>query len=267
MLNNLKYGFCAWILFFNLVQNTYGQDSASVRKMIFEAIQSKDTSSYEKMARSYFITVQNPYELSNIQFISQLLTPGKSQLFTELIKNQNTILEKSGISGLEAVKWRIFETCIAAFYSGKRSNGEWKNFIGQMENQFGQAGKEIAQRFYFTYLVEELKDITTFLNDIESYVIPNYKLIPANDINSYCWAIFQYSVKKEQLSQALNWMQSIVTTNNPLPEFLDTYANLLYKIGRKKEALMWEARAVSAAPDNQQLKVALEKMQKSVPTW
>jgi Tfp pilus assembly protein PilF len=48
-------------------------------------------------------------------------------------------------------------------------------------------------------------------------------------------------------------------------EFLDTYANLLYKLGRKEEALQWQEKAAATGAFG--TKENYEKMKKGDPTW
>jgi tetratricopeptide (TPR) repeat protein len=47
----------------------------------------------------------------------------------------------------------------------------------------------------------------------------------------------------------------------------DTYANLLYKFGKKQEAIEWETKAAQALPNNKEIADTLDKMKKGVRTW
>ena len=49
--------------------------------------------------------------------------------------------------------------------------------------------------------------------------------------------------------------------------FIDTKANLLYKLGRKKEALELEAKASALTPDDKEVQEAYQKMKEGKPTW
>ena len=48
---------------------------------------------------------------------------------------------------------------------------------------------------------------------------------------------------------------------------LDTKANLLYKLGRKNEALVLEQKALEMNPKSQELQDNLQKMQEGKATW
>lgn len=78
------------------------------------------------------------------------------------------------------------------------------------------------------------------------------------DLNNYAWEFFKMVDKKEDLETALKWSeQSMVLFDglkkgmgHPMragnPNYLDTYAQLLYKLGRKREAIEWQTKAIEA---------------------
>lgn len=85
--------------------------------------------------------------------------------------------------------------------------------------------------------------------------------------NEIAWPIFLYSNKKEDLQFAIDCMEKVL---NEEPNFLpakDTYANLLYKVGRKHEALQWQKKAVDQDPEKRGLVMAYENMKKGQPTY
>jgi hypothetical protein len=51
-------------------------------------------------------------------------------------------------------------------------------------------------------------------------------------------------------------------------DYLDTYANLLYKLGDTQKALSLEARAFSMnARNSKEITTNMEKMKRGEPTW
>lgn len=70
------------------------------------------------------------------------------------------------------------------------------------------------------------------------------------------------------VAEALDWSKrSFKDSNNPA--FIDTYANILYKLGKKDEALTWEKKAYDLAPEQgkQGYHDIMEKMKKNEKTW
>lgn len=74
----------------------------------------------------------------------------------------------------------------------------------------------------------------------------NAEQLTAFHLNDYAWGYFQLIENKEELETALKWSErSIELFMSPIN--LDTYANLLSKTGRKKEAIRAEKAAIKLA--------------------
>lgn len=91
-------------------------------------------------------------------------------------------------------------------------------------------------------------------------------------LNMVAWDLFRYSFNKEHLERALMWINKAIAlqeeTATASSALLDTQANLLYKLGKKKEAIIIEEKAVSSMKiKNASILAALEKMKRGEPTW
>jgi hypothetical protein len=63
------------------------------------------------------------------------------------------------------------------------------------------------------------------------------------EFNTIAWTLFTYSFDKKQLEQGLTWVNKAITLHEkPVAIFMDTKANLLYKLERKTEALLYKKR-------------------------
>jgi thiol-disulfide isomerase/thioredoxin len=107
-----------------------------------------------------------------------------------------------------------------------------------------------------------------YTNFIDKY---DPKINPYN-MNMACWSIFSSSKSGVELKKAAQWMKSILTDNADNPNvayFLDTYANLLYKEGNRKEAIVAEQKSIDAATDQLAIDLAVTyyKMHIGEPTW
>ncbi len=88
-------------------------------------------------------------------------------------------------------------------------------------------------------------------------------------INNAAWDAFLYSTDKRTINGYIKWMKKAVTK---IPDFvpgLDTYANLLYKAGRIKDAIRWETKAMNLVEGKhkKQYQKVIELMQKGEPTY
>ena len=96
-------------------------------------------------------------------------------------------------------------------------------------------------------------------------------------INNIAYDLFfKHCNNKDTLNKMIHWME-IVNKNQPDDQAnMDTYANLLYKVGRNDEAIKWEEKALrleetAAKKENRNpdptYKETLDKMRAGIPTW
>jgi hypothetical protein len=83
---------------------------------------------------------------------------------------------------------------------------------------------------------------------------------------------FQRCDDKEVLENALTWSKKSFTDQAKVePGYIDTYANLLYKLGRNKEALEWETKAqdiaIKQGADKGWGQDVIDKINKGEKTW
>jgi len=71
------------------------------------------------------------------------------------------------------------------------------------------------------------------------------------------------------VADALEWSKRSFA-DKPVPAFMDTYANILYKMGKKDDALTWEQKAVDNSATNDEkagYQATIDKMKKGEKTW
>jgi len=70
------------------------------------------------------------------------------------------------------------------------------------------------------------------------------------------------------VQEALEWSKrSFKDKENPM--FIDTYANLLYKMGRKEEAIQWQEKAIAlvSEAEKKDYEATRDKMKRGEKTW
>jgi hypothetical protein len=106
--------------------------------------------------------------------------------------------------------------------------------------------------------------------NFKAYVYSSF-LSQANsaNLNTYAWRIFQNSVDTTLLNRSLAWSKKSLELSKDNPMYLDTYANLLYKLGQTKEAIEIESKVLELidAKEKKSYEEALDKMKKGEPTW
>ncbi|HVW98720.1 MAG TPA: thioredoxin family protein [Mucilaginibacter sp.] len=109
----------------------------------------------------------------------------------------------------------------------------------------------------------------------------NYLASDTWNLNDIAWEAFLYCDIQSVLQRALHWsdLSIILEQPNPNIQFLDTRANLLYKMGRVKEAIAQEEEAIQLDTENAKkngkekggfvdnYSETVTKMKKGLRTW
>jgi len=91
--------------------------------------------------------------------------------------------------------------------------------------------------------------------------------LDANGINNIAWYyLFMYSNNPVALKVALNWSRRSIEMAPTASDYMDTYANLLYKTGDRQKALSWEKKALNLG-GSADIRSNYEKMIRGAKTW
>ena len=88
-----------------------------------------------------------------------------------------------------------------------------------------------------------------------------------NEVDTHAWMVFQHSTDTISLRTALNWMSKVLAREPEWANGVDTYANLLYKLGDIAGSLVLEEKAAKLAPKHPDIQSNLLKMRNGEPTW
>lgn len=109
---------------------------------------------------------------------------------------------------------------------------------------------------------------TSFLPAVADYMGKYGQSANEHELNEFAWTVFERSTDRQLLEQALEWSRHSMKAGEQ-PMFIDTYANLLYKLGRREEAIRWQEKAIalSVEGDSEGYSETLRKMKANEPTW
>lgn len=83
-------------------------------------------------------------------------------------------------------------------------------------------------------------------------------------INDLAWKSFLHVTDTNQLQKVIPLMERLIKQYQKNPFWLDTYANLLYKSGKKQEGIYWEEKAMMISARYSSI---VEQMKKGEPTY
>jgi len=152
---------------------------------------------------------------------------------------------------------------------GDNTEADWKKLHQTIKEQFNN---KIAKKNVLLAKIEWYLRHGNFkaysesmLTRLEKY--PSEPKTQGININTAAWYAFLHATDKEILNGYIKWMAKIVSLYHANEYFLDTYANLLYKVGRKDEAISWEEKAVQLKGRTEEAcRATLYQMKKGEPT-
>lgn len=111
-------------------------------------------------------------------------------------------------------------------------------------NKESAADKKSSYTMNFYY---ETKNWPKYETSIKEYIAKN-GFENSEFYNSVCWNLFEKCDNKPMLTKGVEWMQKVVE-KDPQYAYLDTYASLLYKTGKLKDAETWANKAIAAGKE------------------
>jgi len=165
----------------------------------------------------------------------------------------------------------------------KKPEPDWKELFEKIKSRYS---KDYAERNLLEARIlwnEQQKNYSEWIKysilKFQDYGIDTSDIRMPLKINKVAWEIFERSSDKKEIRTALQWMEiAMKRIYNFHPSLkagiTDTYACLLYKSGKREEAIQWEEKALKIlttdAPNEPLIadfKDKLEQMQKGKPTW
>lgn len=133
-------------------------------------------------------------------------------------------------------------------------NSDWNQILPLIEKQ--NLGKN-SEFVIGSTIIYYLNGIATYRTEkncknlvaAASYYADSFPtFLSVRALNDWAWTIFEYSKDKDELSKALAWSKHSLElqADSQEPDEIDTYANILYKLGSVSDAIVWEQKAVDA---------------------
>jgi thioredoxin-related protein len=151
------------------------------------------------------------------------------------------------------------------------SEADWTELKRRIEKKYSTSFAERNVRIAKVEWYNRHRNYPAYVASALNYLNKDYSLEHGNpfEVNNYAWDAFIYSNRSEVINGYINWMKRIITTKiKDNSALIDTYANLLYKAGLKKEAIEWEEKAMNLSGGiKSDAAQTVEKMKRGDPTW
>jgi hypothetical protein len=240
------------------------------------------------------------YSKENIEFWSMFMLSSKDREFQFFYKDEKLIdkvMKQPGYAAREVDK-TIFSEIVLPFLETQNTNpnvqfggmgmytpgmavdyaeADWKKLEKIIRQKYNLAVTERnvlrAKKEWYQRHDDKAGAARVYLTLINKFGLIEEPQDPLYmELNYKAYESFLLITDLKIIKGYLPWMKKFV---NKFPEYylgLDTYANLLYKAGKKNEAIIWQGKAanmslVKGAPDAEEYKQQLEHMKKGQPTY
>jgi thioredoxin-related protein len=272
------------------------KDYSKMPYMFKTALKLKEIEVAKTLARdysNYVIGLKNEdlYTKENIEFFATVIS-SKSKFFHLFFPDgrriDSTVNKKGYAENIvdEVILTEDVEPFIQMKASGMQIMGAKPD--SRPEPEWGKLYQIIADKYSADYAKRNVLDAKIIWHERQqnpiytAYFIQRwekYGLDTTNEktdlrLNKVAWDIFIRATDKVQINAAINWMQGVVRRSGSInPSWAaattDTYACLLYKAGKKEEAIQWEKKAINTASPAaiKEFEERVDKMKKGEQLW
>jgi thioredoxin-related protein len=165
-----------------------------------------------------------------------------------------------GKAGSLVVTTLLREYVIPQLRSAGESGPDWIAIQNKIAAQYPALAAEVTARGKVQYY-QSKKDWPQFQTAILAYMQKFGAHATPEELNQFAYTVYINCPDMSCVTDALEWSKRSFK-DKPDPRYMDTYANILYKMGKRDEALSWEQKALAAAGDYDRgnIEANMEKM-------
>lgn len=249
------------------------RDSLFLYNLAMAALHAYDNSTGEKVVGEYLATQSDLYSAKNLNLLHSYTESSKDTGFAILLRHPekaNAVLGK-GVAENTVNRIIFYEDVVPVLfnrYAPIAGEPNWSKLKDSVALKYPAKADEVLAyaKVLFYMNRQQWKE---FAPAVASYIESYGDNVSASDLNEYAWIIFQNAEDETTLKNALEWSRRSLDKEEK-PMYIDTYANLLHRLGRTKEAIEWEQKAIDQLASEAEKKgymQTLEKMKAGTKTW
>jgi thiol-disulfide isomerase/thioredoxin len=243
------------------------RDSAFLHKTAMATANAYDLVNGESIANAWLAT-QSDLLTRDALYMQELFTKRSSDkyfsTFTDHAAEVNKVL---GPGFAEAKVRNIFLVeATADRKPGDNRPPDWAAIHNKIASRLPGEADELTARVEISYFLSK-KDFPNFERAMVTYMKTYNDKISDGELNNIAWSVFQNCSDMSCVSDILDWSKRL--KDNSEAGYVDTYANILYKLGKKDDAIALETKAMSLAGDSDKasFQETINKMKNGEKTW
>jgi thiol-disulfide isomerase/thioredoxin len=246
------------------------RDTAFLRKLTEQCSDLYDMKDGHDVAESYFASLPDLYTSGTLQLLVNYTEDPKDRGFAVFTGHADKV---DAVMGRGYARSRVITLLLnanlrPAIKAAGGKEPDWKAMQKSISVRFPDYAPEVTSKSKVLYY-QSHQDWPHFQTAIVGYMQQFGTHATPTDLNDYAWTVFQNCPDMTCVADALDWSKRSFK-DQPNPAFMDTYANILYKMGRKDDAITWEQKAADltpAADEKAGYLSTIDKMKKGEKTW
>jgi hypothetical protein len=243
------------------------KDSAFLRRLTLMAMRNKDQSGLTRFGAAYAGSLKDIWSRSNQLFIYTITRTSRD---TGFALSFNRAEKVDAVIGKNAAELKVMSIIakeeINPYADGDNAKPDWDKIEQTAVAKYGALAREAVYGHRMVY--HESK------NEWEQFG-KYYKLYfdlaigrSTTHVNNMTWPVVEHITDTAILNTAVRAMKyDMDHYTGDQPWAIDTYANLLYKLGKTGEALEWEKKAAVLSNNEKVYLDTMDKMKKGERTW
>lgn len=236
----------------------------ALKELVAIAESAYDDENAAKYATLYLATQKDLYTKANLEFLSKYTKNSKSKGFDVILKDSKKVDAVLGKGKANEILSKVILN--ENVYPGLRKpTANIDSLIAVASAKYPTVDMRKSTDLLRVQFYQGTKKWDKFQPAVLDYMKKYGSEVTAEMLNSFAWAVFENCKDPDCVASALAWSKrSVEETQEKDPAILDTYANLLYKLGKKSEAIAMQQKAVNLVPTDKKgdYQATLDKMKK-----
>lgn len=249
------------------------RDAAFLYNLSTAALHAYDDDNSGVIFKDYLATQQDLYTADNLKLLQSFTRSSADKGFAIMMENPEKVNAVLGNGVAENITKRIilYEEIVPVLFNRQApiaGEPNWNGLLASLKAKYPTKAEEIMAYSKVVFYMNR-GQWSDFGPAVVAFMKTYGDKVSQGDMNEYAWTVFQNCSDETCLKNALEWSKkSFAKEDNPA--YIDTYANILYRLGRTQEAIEWETKAMALVNNEQEKKSfqqTIDKMKAGQKTW
>jgi thiol-disulfide isomerase/thioredoxin len=209
-----------------------------------------DMKNAKTISDEYLATQKNLYTKENLELLKDFTSSSKDKGFAMMVENPTKVDAILGEGTADKVVNNIIlreEVMPKLFSKAAPASPDWASITAAINAKYPSKSTELTAYAKVIYY-QNKKEWNNFGPAVNDYMKAYGSKASPEQMNQFAWSVFENCNDMTCVESALAWSKKSFEKDNN-HQFMDTYANLLMKAGKKQEAIEWETKAVAIAKE------------------